>query len=86
MYCLLQARWRGVLHHVVDVHEWCLGDNAIAAACEHEPLNEPDGGKKWLEAGDASHASLTKIAMDTRLHRSLRFYVNFRYVFTILTH
>ncbi|XP_069109329.1 uncharacterized protein [Argopecten irradians] len=34
----LISRWRGILHHVTDVHEWVIGDGAGPAQCEHDPI------------------------------------------------
>ncbi|XP_033726211.1 uncharacterized protein LOC117315902 isoform X2 [Pecten maximus] len=76
----LISRWRGVLHHVTDVHEWVIGDSAGSAQCEHEPLPAtPDMETKWLEPGSDAHCSLAKVILDTRLLHNLKYYVNFRH-------
>lgn len=68
----LLGKWRGLLHHVVNVHEWALGE------CEHGQLVE-DEGPNWLEPGESPQVALTKLVLDTRFLHSLRFYVNFRH-------
>lgn len=69
----IQNKWRGVLHHVVNVHEWALG------CCEHGEL-EPNEDKKWLEPDSAAHKKLRDIVYNTRLLHSFPYYVNFRLV------
>ncbi|XP_053407903.1 uncharacterized protein LOC123549788 [Mercenaria mercenaria] len=74
----LLSSWRGILHHVVNVHQWGLGDGAGQAQCQHGDLDdhvEP----KWLEPGSDAHHSLTRVILDTGLLHSLKHYVNFRH-------
>ncbi|KAL5019014.1 hypothetical protein ScPMuIL_004736 [Solemya velum] len=68
---IMLNKWRGVLHHVVNVHEWALG------CCEHGEL-EPNEDKKWLEPDSAAHKKLRDIVYNTRLLHSFPYYVNFR--------
>lgn len=77
IWLVLQARWRGVLHHVTNVHQWALGDGGGPAACEHGPLpDEPD--KQWLEAGSPPHDRLRKVLLDKRLLKNSTYYLHFR--------
>lgn len=77
-YNLIQARWRGAIHHVVNVHEWISGDGAIEPECEHSELT--DETTKWLEPDSDAHVALTKAMLDTRFLHNLHHFVNFRYL------
>ncbi|XP_033754344.1 uncharacterized protein LOC117337464 [Pecten maximus] len=77
----LLSRWRGILHHVTNRHEWLVGDGAGPAECEHAPLPEPgpDEETKWLDAESDAHQALEKLVYDTRFLHTLKYYVNFRH-------
>lgn len=72
-----QARLKGILHHVTNVHEWALGDGWGPAECEHGDLPEQHD-KGWIEPGSQPHDALAKVIMDTRFMNTLKYYVNFR--------
>jgi len=72
-----QAKWRGLLYHVVNTHEWALGDGVSDARCGHGDLAE--GHKEWLEPGEDAHKALTRLVLDTRFLHTLSRYVNFRH-------
>ena len=76
MFCIVQAKWRGALHHVTNVHEWIFGDNVCEPKCDHEDIEEHE--KQWLEPGGNSHMALTRIMMNVRFLRGLHHYANFR--------
>ena len=63
---IFQSKWRGFLHHVVNVHEWLFGDNVDRAGCSHKQLDQPGRGKQWFETCSSSHKGLTKVIMNTR--------------------
>lgn len=73
-----QARWRGLLHHIVDKHEWVLGDDGGPARCEHEEIEQQE--KTWLEAGSQPHERLRQVVLDKKLMKESAHYVNFRSV------
>ncbi|XP_069135269.1 uncharacterized protein [Argopecten irradians] len=77
----LLSRWRGILHHVTNTHEWELGDGSGPAECEHAPLPDPgpDVETKWLDPESDAHHALEKFVFDTRLLHTLQYYVNFRH-------
>lgn len=75
----LIARWRGILHHTTNVHEWVSGDGAGPAACEHDPIDQEEHEDKWLEPGSDAHSALGKLVLDTRLLHKMKFFVNFRH-------
>ena len=59
-----QAKWRGLLHHITNKHEWLLGDDGRPGACDHGDLEEQS--KPWLESGCKSHMRLREIIFDKR--------------------
>ena len=67
-----------MLHHVVNEHEWALGDGVSPARCVHAELNEDDRQKDWLTPDSPSHRKLRHLMMDTRFVNTLKHYVNFR--------
>ncbi|KAF1383744.1 hypothetical protein PFLUV_G00135020 [Perca fluviatilis] len=62
MLCIpfVQMMWVGVLHHVRNEHSWATG------FCEHEPLEEGNEDKPWINQGSAAHQALTAIVLDKR--------------------
>lgn len=76
--CLnLQGTWIGVLHHVVNVHEWVLPYSSTNR-CEHGPLTS-EREKGWLERDSPAHVALRHIVLDKRLLNNIPYYLNFRY-------
>ncbi|KAK3085827.1 hypothetical protein FSP39_009247 [Pinctada imbricata] len=72
--------WYGVLHHVVDEHEWVLPYcSAISNRCHHGDLiRDANEVKEWLKKGSAPHEALRHIVMDKRLVNQVHHYINFR--------
>ncbi|XP_070549165.1 uncharacterized protein [Ptychodera flava] len=74
----MKAIWFGILHHVVDEHEWILNHDGTYGKCGHGPLS--DGERiPWLIKGSPSHIALRKIVEDKRLMKNIPYYVNFRH-------
>ena len=74
----MQEKWRGVLHHVQDVHEWYMGE------CDHSALTEPHTNQQGavmesFRSGDADFSLFRSIIVDQRWMKSLKYYANFRY-------
>ena len=76
-YITLQAIWTGVLHHVVNEHEWIFDYGCGSNSCSHGPLTE-ERDLKWLEAGSKAHQALVKIVLDRRLQNNVPYFLNFR--------
>ena len=71
---------RGVLHHVVNKHEWYSWDGVGPAACQHQPLSaEKVEETQWLVPGSSAHVRLRVLIMDTRFLNEMKRYTNFRY-------
>ena len=72
--------WLGVIHHVVNEHEWILPYRiGSKSSCMHGPLTE-EREKGWLEAGSPAHAALRDIVKDKRLLKKIPYYSNCRFV------
>lgn len=80
---LSQDKWIGILHHVVNEHEWIIEEGANGGKCDHDPLNEEERKKPWLEKGSPAHKALTKIVLDKRFLNTLGYYTHFRYTVLI---
>ena len=65
-----QSRWRGLLHHITDRHEWLMGDGVAPGRCEHDDL-ENDPKRPWLEPGSSSHVRLREVMLSKTLVKSL---------------
>ncbi|XP_052694407.1 uncharacterized protein LOC128172674 [Crassostrea angulata] len=70
--------WFGVIHHVVNEHEWILPYRVGArSSCLHGPLTE-ERDKGWLEPGSPAHVALRDIVRDKRLVKKIPYYLNCR--------
>ena len=38
-FCLFKGVWRGILHHVINEHEWLLLSSDGSYSCKHRPLS-----------------------------------------------
>lgn len=80
---LIQEKWRGVLHHVCNQHEWYQGE------CEHDALTEPPTNNNGIEIsyfvrGDSDFRLLQKILTNKKWMTSLKYFTRFRYVVMLL--
>nr|XP_022344857.1 uncharacterized protein LOC111137607 isoform X2 [Crassostrea virginica] len=71
-----KGTWIGVLHHVVNVHEWILSYSSTNK-CDHGPLTS-EREKGWLERDSPAHVALRHIVLDKRLLNNIPYYLNFR--------
>ncbi|XP_072048102.1 uncharacterized protein [Amphiura filiformis] len=66
----LTEKWRSVVHHVVDRHDW--GGSQQYHQCVHDPLPpEEREAKKWLEEGSEAHEALGKVINDNTLLKGI---------------
>ena len=81
----IQDKWIGILHHVVNEHEWIVEEGDNKAKCDHDPISEEEQREKpWLRKGSAAHKALAKIVMDKRFLNTFRYYTHFRYLSTFM--
>lgn len=73
----LQGIWSGVLHHVLNEHEWLFNYGSGSNRCSHGPLAE-DREAEWLKKGSKAHQALVRIVMDRRLLNNVQYFLNFR--------
>lgn len=72
----LIGMWFGVIHHVVNEHEWILPYRVGArSSCLHGPLTE-ERDKGWLKPGSPAHVALRDIVRDKRLVKKIPYYLN----------
>ena len=73
--------FRGVLHHVVDKHEWLSGDGAGFGQCLHGPLDDDPDRPAYLIAGSVPHKNLAALVYNkTWLKTTAQTLCNFRLV------
>ena len=70
-FLVLQDMLRGILHHVVDKHEWLDGE------CQHGEI-PVESQKAWLTPDSPAHIGLRKVVLDTRFLHTLVHYTKFR--------
>ena len=75
---ILQEMRIGILHHVVNEHEWVLEEDNNGGECDHAPLNEDERSKPWLKKDSPPHKALTKIILDKRFLNTILYCINFR--------
>nr|XP_022301675.1 uncharacterized protein LOC111109742 [Crassostrea virginica] len=71
--------WCGVVHHVVDEHEWNMSYSSNfygSNKCLHGPIE--DEHKAWLTKGSPAHTALIEIVFNKRFLSQIHYYVNFR--------
>ncbi|XP_071852468.1 uncharacterized protein [Apostichopus japonicus] len=75
----LKASLLGILHHVVNEHEWALGAYGFPGKCAHEEIDEGEHDKAWLTKGSAAHKTLGRLLTGKRFMKKLAYYRNFRH-------
>ncbi|XP_073410400.1 uncharacterized protein [Dendrobates tinctorius] len=67
---LLIQKWKSVLQHVTNVHEW--GGDSDCKACHHPPLPEEVVNNNWLEKNSPAYEQLKKIVLNNSLLKDLK--------------
>ncbi|XP_073514678.1 uncharacterized protein [Phyllobates terribilis] len=68
---MLIQKWKSVLQHVTNVHEW--GGDSDCKACHHPPLpEEVVNNTNWLEKNSVAYEELKKIVLSTSLLKDLK--------------
>ncbi|XP_056383001.1 uncharacterized protein LOC130276953 [Hyla sarda] len=68
---LLIQKWKSVIYHVANVHEW--DGDSDCRACHHPPLpEEVVNNTNWLKKGSAAHEQLKNIVENTSLLKDLK--------------
>ncbi|XP_077978404.1 uncharacterized protein LOC144433886 [Glandiceps talaboti] len=70
--------WLGVLHHVVNEHQWLFAHGGGENSCDHGPLSNDGRETEWLQKGSVAHDALRKIVYDKRFFSKVKNYLNFR--------
>ena len=72
--------WRGVLHHIVNNHDWVDVLGSGETHCRHDAKEgeDQDRSAPWLEADSKPHQALHDVVVDTRFLNTLKYYLNFR--------
>ena len=73
---LCQERWKSVVYHTADVHEW--PDFQLFSACDHDELtNEQRRNKVWLPIASPAHNALKEVAWKPKLLKDIRLLADF---------
>ena len=77
--CLFQGIWFGLIHHVVNEHEWILAYGSEGSSqCQHGPLEEEGRNVEWLKKDSKAHKTLVEIIANKRLLNNIPYYLNAR--------
>ena len=64
----LLEKWKSIVHHISNVHEWENDPKALFPKCVHPTLSsEEEPSKKWLRPGSVAHKALCKIELQDAL-------------------
>ncbi|XP_071827646.1 uncharacterized protein [Apostichopus japonicus] len=75
----MKATFLGILHHIVDEHEWVFGTDGRPGKCAHEELQDAERTKRWLKKGSVPHKTLATELTARRFLNNLKYYKNFRH-------
>lgn len=73
--------WVGILHHVVNEHQWVLGDGKGGGQCGHGDLDDKEREKPWLTKNSPAQTPLRHIVLNKRFLNTLPYYNHFRLVY-----
>ena len=66
-------KWKSIVHHISNVHEWDSDLKALFPKCVHQTLPpEEQHSKKWLRLGSAAHNALRKVVLQDTLLRDMK--------------
>ncbi|XP_071484497.1 uncharacterized protein [Diadema antillarum] len=74
----LAGNLNGMLHHIVNEHEWPFTTDDRPGKCQHDELEE-DRDTAWLKPGSLPHEKLYDILHDKRFMKTLPYYTDFRH-------
>ena len=61
-------KWKSIVPHISNVHEWDSEPNALFPKCVYPTLSpEEQRTKKWLRLGSASYNALRKVVLKDSL-------------------
>ena len=70
---LLVEKWKSIVHHISNVHEWDNDSEALFPKCVHPTLfSEEERSKKWLRSGGTAHNALCKVVLQNTLLRDMK--------------
>ncbi|XP_074809367.1 uncharacterized protein LOC141987683 isoform X2 [Natator depressus] len=74
--------WCGLVHHVVNEHQWASGNGIIEGRCKHGPQMD-EREKEWLEKGSKPHTEMCRIILDKKFLRNIPYFLQFRSTFDL---
>ena len=70
---LLVDKWKSIVHHISNVHEWDSDPKALFPKCVHPTLSPEElRSKKWLRLGSAAHNALCKVILQDTLLQDIK--------------
>ncbi|XP_006137905.1 uncharacterized protein LOC102457766 isoform X2 [Pelodiscus sinensis] len=79
---LIEGMWCGLVHHVVNEHQWASGNGIIKERCKHGPQMD-EREKEWLEKGSKPHTEMCRIILDKKFLRNIPYFLQFRSTFDL---
>ena len=70
---LLVEKWKSIIQHISNVHEWDNDPKALFPKCVHPTLSsEEERSKKWLRSGSVAYNALCKVVLQDTLLRDMK--------------
>ena len=77
---LLVEKWKSIVYHISNVHEWDSDPKALFPKCVHQTLSsEEERSSKWLRYGSVAHNALRKVVLQDTLLRDMKKFVGFHH-------
>ena len=77
---LLVEKWKSIVYHISNVHEWDSDPKALFPKCVHQTLSsEEERSRKWLRSGSVAHSALRKVVLQDTLLRDMKKLVGFHH-------
>ena len=77
---LLVEKWKSIVYHISNVHEWDSDPKALFPKCVHQTLSsEEERSRKWLRSSSVAHSALRKVVLQDTLLRDMKKLVGFHH-------
>ena len=77
---LLVEKWKSIVYHISNVHEWDSDPKALFPKCVHQTLSsEGERSKKWPRSGSVAYNALRKVALQDTLLRDMKILTSFHH-------
>ena len=67
-------KWKSIVYHISNVHEWDSDPKALFPKCMHQTLTPDEElcSMKWLKSGSVAHNAFKKVVLQDTLLRDIK--------------